>query len=1683
MKKILCVLLTVLCLMGGATQAAETSYGDTLVAVINSLMEDLPNEYSIRESEKIGEITNKISCLEDAGKGISDLDGELYEKYLGLKSAHSGRLSAVNRQDRIYVNYKGKTPDAWIDMFEYSTVTSAAQIPDKKGIVMSSSNNEYYPSNIKSGTFIGFYSTDKTAEKYQNTFPDSFNEYYITNNSVQYQFDGISKNAGDNTPNAGLLTSKTSYDIDFDNETKYDSVNILASSIHFLSGPYGRELCGVKVKVYYADGTVKEQNSIAGPFCYGYKIGIYEKGDDDVYTALILKNMLNEDQFSLFKPAEANVSDYFNVSSGIRGGGNGVYNVDRSIGNVSAIKVDTEGKAINKISVSRMSANDLLKAGALVGYNSRDTNKRNPMYFLNFDKSQIASAAGYASLNDCYLAVTVSDGNPVILSAVTGIKTTAGSYLDEINDIKQRTENLSASFSEEEFGEIGSISRKIEFLKNQGVSEYDFGTETIEKIKRLENYLRGEDNHIKIYVSNSGNDSASGTYENPIKTFEYARTLARKYNKSGETVDVIFKQGVYKFSETAEFTTQDSGTSEHPITYMGEGETVFTTGDYVNASDFEKPGDGELTGKVKDGAEKNILKLNLSKLNINPGSVPSFSSTGILGDGYDDMTVTVGDREQPVAQYPNGESNYGTWARLYNRDINSGAIRLKSSVSRNWDSEKSAYFEGYPSPDYSNERNNLTIAENILYFKNPARFSLDEAHSRRYKVKHILYELDSPGEWYCDREKNILYYYPSEGFKENDEICISSRKGDLFSGSGLKYVTFKNITFKNIRGNVFNLKTNADSVRIERCTFKNITNTPIILGASKRGTFSASYTDFADGAVNCIVSDNRFISTGSTAVEVKGGSVSGDVEGNNIVTNNYLYDTSNKQRCTPAVNIVGYKNSVINNEIHKITFHAINHSGFSNYIAYNEIYDAVRDTGDCGIIYTGRSFARQGTEIAYNYIHNYGQNDERTTDDCVGIYLDDRQSGIYVHHNILYPDGVGKDGNGIQNGAGQFNRIEYNIIVDAEDSMTVARSNRSGETITSEGNNLIDEMVNILGLEDEGIVRDDGSSNRLTGKTEITAITSKYPAIKEMAKTLMNPNVTVREFVNTYPYVLDDPYINTAQLGNLKEAINSGADLTGFRLLSLRPPVKNSYKYNLSTDEGASYEEAKNEYAGYGTVFENNCYTLTKDNFIDYEGKDFRIKKSSPYYSEGVLSEDFDLDRIGILDNSKRETMFTTYYRGIENANLILKDIITENVRKANILSDRDKKFYLTYPAENGEIENLRKVLFQWETPVGADTFRLEIATDSEMKNIIYTNEDTFYSFDNVTSLPAGYDVFYWRVTAKNIGRDGESWENAGGIHSFRVPYSAVIDTDDGKMTPFDIRTDFNAKYFSMPNEAREDNLGLNNATLGNFNLENFKNIVDEDGVYYDDDVKYMFHQTMLESTDKAMIATDVYKKENGKNYVYTLKENETGCYNKIYIAGAAKSPTADYSLKFTYEDGSVSYSKAEIAQYYTTYYNSDSCDVLFVTDGVNYLGNAVSRSCINRLYKIEFTPDCEKRLVKIEFEGGYRCAGGVAAEPLRPVNDLIIFAITGQITQNSNDMGISVSSYMKDSINAIVTDCESNGEKNKILTYPAELTSAGWGTGILLKNAVSLGNTKKKIMVWESGTLKPLAVPKTEQK
>jgi hypothetical protein len=72
-------------------------------------------------------------------------------------------------------------------------------------------------------------------------------------------------------------------------------------------------------------------------------------------------------------------------------------------------------------------------------------------------------------------------------------------------------------------------------------------------------------------------------------------------------------------------------------------------------------------------------------------------------------------------------------------------------------------------------------------------------------------------------------------------------------------------------------------------------------------------------------------------------------------------------------------------------------------VAYNEIHHVLQDTADAGAIYIGRTYADYGTEIAYNYIHDIGSSAEGggNSEQAAGIYLDDMESGISIHHNVL----------------------------------------------------------------------------------------------------------------------------------------------------------------------------------------------------------------------------------------------------------------------------------------------------------------------------------------------------------------------------------------------------------------------------------------------------------------------------------------------------------------------------------------------------------------------------------------------------------------------------------------------------------------------------------------------------------
>ena len=92
---------------------------------------------------------------------------------------------------------------------------------------------------------------------------------------------------------------------------------------------------------------------------------------------------------------------------------------------------------------------------------------------------------------------------------------------------------------------------------------------------------------IVIYVSPKGADSASGTIDDPIATFEGAVKKVRQMDK-GKPITVIFREGTYNINSTIYMDARDSGVKNAPVTYKAyEGETpVFTSATKLNTADF-----------------------------------------------------------------------------------------------------------------------------------------------------------------------------------------------------------------------------------------------------------------------------------------------------------------------------------------------------------------------------------------------------------------------------------------------------------------------------------------------------------------------------------------------------------------------------------------------------------------------------------------------------------------------------------------------------------------------------------------------------------------------------------------------------------------------------------------------------------------------------------------------------------------------------------------------------------------------------------------------------------------------------------------------------------------------------------------------------------------------------------------
>ncbi len=788
-------------------------------------------------------------------------------------------------------------------------------------------------------------------------------------------------------------------------------------------------------------------------------------------------------------------------------------------------------------------------------------------------------------------------------------------------------------------------------------------------------FVMAAENTVTLYVSPNGNDDAKGTISSPLKTLEGARAAVKKINDGTKKIDVVFREGEYRIGNSINFTAQDSGTDEYPITYKAyEDEKVEIKGSIVlDASKAKQVTDEKVLSRMYKNVRNKVVEIDLEAQGVKKEMLRDYTKTfgteknitggevnGIYCDGV----------PQTLAEWPNGFGSYATWDSAPEKYT----FHYTDTEPLRWTEAKYLYIGGYNAYDFAYMRKSVasvdTEANTITCTSIGDGFT--SSQSRRWKVFNLLEEIDMPGEYYIDPDEMKLYWYPEKNI-DGVRLEFSWLASDMLRLEKTQNISFENLQFIQTQGHGVVMK-DVNNVDFSGCTFKDIGKYGVYVYSDQKAETDKDYWQRNDinASYNCDILNCRFENIGARAVDMNGGNVDTLKKSNNRIENNIFTRCAQLAKNSQTVMISGVGITVKNNEFSDLPFHAINIWGNDHTITYNEIYDVIQESDDCGAIYAGRNTLHRGTEIAYNYIHDIKPVKELVYNFQGGIYLDDRIGGFDIHHNII----KGAQVDLIINGGVDFN-FSNNTMIDID---------KYNMRIINGG---------------------------------IHAGTNSEKSVWE-------------------GYIADEE-LYYSHYKNLRQLIEWGkANIRDERMAQFT-----TVEGNLSVDAGE--ESIGTNTVKYGKVKNNTGISECAD-FVDAENQDYRIKKGSRtnIQNPDVLTDDFDISKFGLQEK-----------KGFD---------------------ENDAGFVQISPKNGAEAVNSTKVDFKWQDARGANRYKLVIATDPELKNIVH-EEISYYNVTSVEGLKNN-TVYYWKVWAENISReDSMEWQTQGPVFSFCTSIYETIDT------------------------------------------------------------------------------------------------------------------------------------------------------------------------------------------------------------------------------------------------------------------------------------------------------------------
>jgi len=495
-----------------------------------------------------------------------------------------------------------------------------------------------------------------------------------------------------------------------------------------------------------------------------------------------------------------------------------------------------------------------------------------------------------------------------------------------------------------------------------------------------------------FYVATDGDDSWSGALaepnaektDGPFATLERARDAIRKLKQESGLPDggvtVELRGGTYERNQPFELAHEDSGTEGAPVVYRArEGEQVRLVGGRV-VSGFEPVGDPAVLERLDEAARGKVLQADLKSLGI--------TEFGPVKAGG--LELFFQDKPMTLARWPNegfvhivdvvGGSPVDVRGTKGDKI---GKFMYEGDRPKRWTGENDAWVHGYWFWDWSDERQpveSIDTERRVIAVK-PPYHHYGYRKGQWFYAFNLLSELDSPGEWYLDRQTGILYFWPPSPIEEGQAVV--SVLSTLVSVRDASHVTLRGMILEAARGTAVTV-TGSEQVRLTGCLLRNLGGWAVrISGGKECGVADCDIYETADGGIALSGGDRKTLTPAA-----------------HYAVNNHVHHYSRWNRMyQPAISLQGVGNRAAHNLIHHAPHEAMAFGGNDHVIELNEIHHVCQESNDAGAIYSGRDWTMRGTVIRHNFLHHINGFQGRG---CVGVYLDDMFCGTAISGNVFY---------------------------------------------------------------------------------------------------------------------------------------------------------------------------------------------------------------------------------------------------------------------------------------------------------------------------------------------------------------------------------------------------------------------------------------------------------------------------------------------------------------------------------------------------------------------------------------------------------------------------------------------------------------------------------------------------------